>query len=78
MPDHAHMLIGLKPDIALSDLMRFVKSDSSEFINRKRLINGRFSWQHEERGVRQFVAQNDRDARAVEARTSTSVGGPCL
>jgi len=26
MPDHTHMLIGLKPSIALSDLMRDVKS----------------------------------------------------
>ena len=45
MPDHVHLLIGLKPNIALSDLIRDVKSDSSEFINRKRLIKGRFSWQ---------------------------------
>jgi putative transposase len=45
MPDHAHLLIGLKPSIALSDLIRDVKSDSSEFINRKRWIRGRFNWQ---------------------------------
>ena len=45
MPDHAHVLIGLKPRIALSDLIRDVKSESSEFINRKRWIKGRFNWQ---------------------------------
>jgi len=45
MPDHAHLLIGLKPSIALSDVIRDVKSDSSEFINRKRWITGRFNWQ---------------------------------
>jgi REP element-mobilizing transposase RayT len=45
MPDHAHLLIGLKPKIALSNLMRDVKSDSSEFINRKRWIRGKFNWQ---------------------------------
>ena len=45
MPDHAHLLIGLKPSIALSDLIRDVKSDSTEFINRKRWIRGRFNWQ---------------------------------
>ncbi|SRR6266487_1181202 len=45
MPDHAHLLIGLKPSIALSDLVRDVKSDSSEFINRKRWIRGKFNWQ---------------------------------
>ena len=45
MPDHAHLLIGLKPSIALSDLIRDVKSDSSEFINRKGWIRGKFNWQ---------------------------------
>jgi REP element-mobilizing transposase RayT len=45
MPDHAHLLIGLKPNKALSDLIRDVKSDSTEFINRKRLVRGRFNWQ---------------------------------
>ena len=45
MPDHAHLLIGLKPSVALSDVVRDVKSDSTEFINSKRWIRGRFSWQ---------------------------------
>jgi len=45
MPDHVHMLVGLKADVALSDLVRDVKAGSSGFINRKKWINGRFSWQ---------------------------------
>jgi REP element-mobilizing transposase RayT len=45
MPDHTHMLIGLKPSISLSDLIRDVKSDSTEFIKRKGWIRGRFNWQ---------------------------------
>jgi putative transposase len=45
MPDHIHILIGIKPDIALSDLMRDVKANSSKFINEKRWIVGKFSWQ---------------------------------
>ena len=45
MPDHTHMLVGLKPSISLSDLMRDVKSDSTEFIKRKEWIRGRFNWQ---------------------------------
>jgi REP-associated tyrosine transposase len=36
MPDHLHALIGMKPGIALSDLVRDVKSDSSVFINGKK------------------------------------------
>src|SRR5690349_18124891 len=45
MPDHAHMLIGLKPNMALSNLMRDVKSASTDFIRRKKWIRGRFNWQ---------------------------------
>jgi REP element-mobilizing transposase RayT len=45
MPDHTHMLIGLKPSMALSDLVRDVKNASANFINRKRWVIGRFSWQ---------------------------------
>jgi REP element-mobilizing transposase RayT len=45
MPDHTHMLMVLKPNIALSDLMRDVKSDSTDFIKRKGWIRGRFNWQ---------------------------------
>jgi putative transposase len=45
MPDHTHLLIGLKPSLALSDLVRDVKNGSSNFINRKGWMPGRFSWQ---------------------------------
>jgi REP element-mobilizing transposase RayT len=45
MPDHLHMLIGLRPDAALSDLVRDVKAGSSKFINEKSWAMGRFSWQ---------------------------------
>jgi putative transposase len=43
--DHIHILIGLKPSIALSDLVRDIKAGSSNFINDKRWIRGRFNWQ---------------------------------
>ncbi|HXC35357.1 MAG TPA: IS200/IS605 family transposase [Candidatus Acidoferrales bacterium] len=45
MPDHVHLLIGLQPDCALSDLVRSIKASSSKFINEKRWVKGRFSWQ---------------------------------
>ena len=45
MPDHLHMLIGFRPDAALSDLVRDVKASSSKFINERRWVIGRFSWQ---------------------------------
>src|SRR5215510_14840581 len=43
--DHVHILIGLRPAMALADLVREIKSDSSNFINEKKLVRGRFSWQ---------------------------------
>lgn len=45
MPDHLHILIGLKPAMALADLVREIKSDSTNFINEKKLVRGRFNWQ---------------------------------
>jgi putative transposase len=43
--DHVHILMNLKPDIALSDLVRDVKANSSRFINEQRWVKGRFNWQ---------------------------------
>ena len=45
MPDHTHLLIGLKPSISISDLVRDIKAGSSKFINDTKLIKGKFSWQ---------------------------------
>lgn len=45
MPDHMHILVGLKPDQALSDLVRDIKAGSSKFINEHHWVAGRFSWQ---------------------------------
>ena len=45
MPDHFHLLIGLKPDISLSELIGKVKSGSAGFINKQRFVPGRFEWQ---------------------------------
>ena len=46
MPDHTHILAGLTPDIKISELVRDVKSVSSGFINDKKFVKGKFSWQH--------------------------------
>lgn len=45
MPDHTHLLVGLKPSVSISDLVRDIKSGSSNFINEKRWIRGHFNWQ---------------------------------
>ena len=45
MPDHTHILIGLKPDQAASDLIGRIKTGSSNHINEQRWIGCHFSWQ---------------------------------
>ena len=45
MPDHTHILIGLKPDESVSDLIGKIKSGSTNHINAERWIGCRFSWQ---------------------------------
>ncbi|MCA1818316.1 MAG: IS200/IS605 family transposase [Acidobacteria bacterium] len=45
MPDHVHILLGLKPDSALSELVRDIKASSSKFINERRWVRGKFGWQ---------------------------------
>ena len=45
MPDHVHVLFGLRPTQSLSDLIQQVKQDSSAWINRKGFLSDKFSWQ---------------------------------
>ncbi len=44
MPDHTHILVSIKPDIAISDLVRDIKANSSSFIKEKNFVND-FAWQ---------------------------------
>jgi len=43
--DHVHLFIGMKPNLCLSDLIRDIKNNTTKFINDKKLVKGRFSWQ---------------------------------
>lgn len=43
--DHIHCLIGLKPVISISELMKSTKAKSSKYINDHHLTNSRFEWQ---------------------------------
>ena len=45
MPDHAHILVGLNPDISVSDMVQDVKRASTNFINDQHLIKTHFDWQ---------------------------------
>jgi len=43
--DHVHLFIGLKPSMCLSDLVRDVKNNTTNFINDKKLTKKKFFWQ---------------------------------
>jgi putative transposase len=43
--DHIHILISIKPNIAISDLVRNIKANSSKWINEKGFVKGKFQWQ---------------------------------
>lgn len=44
MPDHTHIFLSIKPNMAISDLVRTIKSNSSSFLKEKNLIKD-FAWQ---------------------------------
>ena len=45
MPDHLHFFFGMRPHQSISDLMRMVSGDSSEWINANGLTDYKFNWQ---------------------------------
>ena len=45
MPDHIHILFGFRPSQSLSALMQGIKGSSSTWINERKFIRGKFSWQ---------------------------------
>lgn len=45
MPDHLHIVIGMRPTQSLSELMQDIKGSSSKWINDNKLATGKFTWQ---------------------------------
>lgn len=45
MPDHVHIFVSMNPDMAVSDLVRDIKANSSSFINERKWLDTRFEWQ---------------------------------
>lgn len=43
--DHIHIFVGLRPSMSISDLVRDIKNNSTNFINERKWVEGRFSWQ---------------------------------
>jgi putative transposase len=45
MPNHIHIFVGYKPHQLIPDLLQDIKGSSSAWINSKKLVKGKFSWQ---------------------------------
>jgi putative transposase len=45
VPNHIHILVGMKPSCCLSDLVREIKKSSNDFINENNFSKTKFSWQ---------------------------------
>ena len=44
-PDHTHLLVSMHPTVTSSKLMEQVKSGSSKWLNERKFIAGKFTWQ---------------------------------
>jgi putative transposase len=45
MPDHIHVVLQIRPDMAVADMVRLIKANSSKWANERPDSRGRFSWQ---------------------------------
>jgi REP element-mobilizing transposase RayT len=45
MPNHLHILVGMRPTQSISDLMQDIKGSSSKWINEKKFLKVKFEWQ---------------------------------
>ena len=73
MPDHTHILLGMKPDSALSAVVGKIKSGATNHINEQHWLGCRFSWQEGFGGfsvshshvprVAQYIANQERHHR---------------
>lgn len=43
--DHVHVFVSIKPSMCIADLIRDIKNNSSNFINKQEFLPGHFSWQ---------------------------------
>jgi putative transposase len=66
MCDHLHVFIGMKPAVALSDLVRDIKAASSGFIHDRRWVRGKFNWQEGFGAFSHSHAEIDRVVRCIQ------------
>ncbi len=45
MPDHLHLVIRIRPDLSVAEIVRLVKANSSKWVNEQPAHQTRFAWQ---------------------------------
>ena len=45
--DHVHLLVSLKSTQTIADVMKAIKGESSNWINKQQIIEGDFRWQND-------------------------------
>ena len=45
MPDHCHLFTGFRPAMSISDFIKEIKVECTEFINEKKWMRKKFAWQ---------------------------------
>ncbi|HEX9943048.1 MAG TPA: IS200/IS605 family transposase [Thermoanaerobaculia bacterium] len=73
MPDHVHVLVRLKPDMSVSDLVRDVKAGSSKWVHERPDLPPDFAWQagyavfsvseSKEKTVRSYIQNQEKHHR---------------
>ncbi len=62
--DHVHLLMKISPKFAISTTIQLLKANSSRWINERRLVNAKFSWQ---RGYSAFSVSESKAATVFYA-----------
>jgi len=70
MPDHIHLLFGMRPDESLSDLIQDLKAHSSKWINSKKFVREKFSWQEGYGGFSYGKSQVKSVIKYIESQAS--------
>jgi len=64
--NHIHLFIGYKPHQLIPDLLQDIKGSSSKWINEKRFVQGKFSWQESYGAFSYSHSQISRVAKYIE------------
>lgn len=64
--DHVHLVVKIKPNHALSDLVRKIKANSSKWINDNHLCQNKFGWQNGYGGFSVSTSQIEKVRRYIE------------